>query len=139
MQLQIFRLQVFGIAERTSESNNLASTLLKNKDLSDEDRLQVHFVRISGFARAKKFEEANNVVTEALTDLAKNPEHSTNLYLFRAKLLMSLKKPAEARAAIKQARAIAPPELKEQLDRFEQQLFSEEDDEERPEVKPESK
>ena len=135
-QLQMFRLQVLGRAERTEEFNKLSNTLLKNKDFSDEERVQVHFVRISGLAKAKKFEEANNVVTEALADVAENAEHSTNLLLFRAKLLMSLKKPAEAKAAIKQARGIAKPETKEFIDQFEKDLLSEEDDDENPEVSP---
>ncbi len=138
-QLQIFRLQIFGKDDRKEDFNALVSTLLKSKDLSNEDRAQVHFVRIGGLARAKKFEEANNFITEALTDLAKSPEHSANLLLFRAQLLVTLKKPAEAKAAIKQAREIAPADLKEGINRFEQQLLSDLDDEEKPDVKPESK
>lgn len=121
--LRNFKMRILLNNQMFAEFHKLTDEVLAQKTTTANERLEIMGLKLSILARDRKYAEAEKVLAAALLAVPDDKPYLTQVHLFRAKLAGVQKKGPEAKAAIKQARAVGAAELKDAIDEFENDLL----------------
>lgn len=121
--LRNFKMRILLNNQMFTEFHKLTDEVLAQKTTTANERLEIMGLKLSILARDRKYVEAEKVLAAALLAVPDDKPYLTQVHLFRAKLAGVQKKGPEAKAAIKQARAVGAAELMDAIDEFENDLL----------------
>ncbi len=121
--LRNFKFRVLLTNNMYSEFHKTTDEVLANKATTANERLEILGLKLSIIAREKKYPDGEKLLGNALLAHADDKMYQTQIHLFRARLAAVQKKVPEAKAALKQARAVGEEQLKDAIDEFESELL----------------